>query len=162
MSAPYGLSIYCDDVRHEVDGKTSFIGTYGNELNIKADGPVFLPTLHVVTLLIIPAGILPNQIRFVINLYKDGENAVISEIVAEPDNNTKGEIDAELKELAKDTDPTEIFHQHRAIHKFSPFKIDESLRLQSRVFIDNQPAVKCGTLKINFIQESPKAPKHST
>jgi hypothetical protein len=39
----YGYTIFCDDIRHEIDGKISFIGCYTGVLNIHSNFPAKLP-----------------------------------------------------------------------------------------------------------------------
>jgi hypothetical protein len=38
-----GYTIFCDDIRHELFGKTSFIGVYGENMVIHGEFPVALP-----------------------------------------------------------------------------------------------------------------------
>jgi hypothetical protein len=42
---PSGHTIFCDDIRHEVTGKVTFVGTYTNFLYIIGTLPVALPKL---------------------------------------------------------------------------------------------------------------------
>src|SRR5215510_2198310 len=39
----YGDTIFCDDIRHENGGKTSYIGVYRGSLYIPAEFPITLP-----------------------------------------------------------------------------------------------------------------------
>lgn len=41
--SPFGYSICCDDIRHELGGKISFIGVYLTEMHINAPFPIVLP-----------------------------------------------------------------------------------------------------------------------
>jgi hypothetical protein len=45
LDAPdfFGHTLFCDDIRNELDGKNSFIGVYGTQMLIHADFPVTLP-----------------------------------------------------------------------------------------------------------------------
>jgi hypothetical protein len=45
MSEPFGITIFCDDIRREADNKTSLIGVYGDELILFTPPPVVLPKL---------------------------------------------------------------------------------------------------------------------
>lgn len=42
-----GHVTYCDDVREEVGGKTTYVGAYKSDLIVKADFPVVLPKLAI-------------------------------------------------------------------------------------------------------------------
>jgi hypothetical protein len=45
ISTPYGYTIFCDDIRHEVSGKVSLIGVYAGALITAAPMPLILPRL---------------------------------------------------------------------------------------------------------------------
>lgn len=42
-SSIFGNTIFCDDIRHEVDGKVSFIGTYQGGLQVNGPFPATVP-----------------------------------------------------------------------------------------------------------------------
>lgn len=44
-STPYGHTIFCDDVRQEIGGKTSLMGIYKGTLVVQGPAPVTLPRL---------------------------------------------------------------------------------------------------------------------
>lgn len=44
-SLPSGHVIFCDDIRHEVNGKVSFVGAYSNVMYITGSLPTTLPKL---------------------------------------------------------------------------------------------------------------------
>lgn len=44
-----GYSIFCDDIRHEVQGTVSYIGVYGPQMNIAATFPIVLPKFAIAT-----------------------------------------------------------------------------------------------------------------
>ncbi|APW48669.1 DUF6941 family protein [Rhodoferax antarcticus] len=47
--------IYCDDIRDEVDGKTTIVGWYGSEfVQMPPEGALVLPTLGVIALVVMP------------------------------------------------------------------------------------------------------------
>ena len=41
----FGLTIFCDDIRSEIDGKISLIGCYTGRMMIGGEFPVILPKL---------------------------------------------------------------------------------------------------------------------
>lgn len=45
MPNPYGVTIFCDDVREEVSGKQTLVGVYGPELHYTGVFPARLPVL---------------------------------------------------------------------------------------------------------------------
>ena len=44
---PYGITTFCDDIRHEVQNKLTLVGCYGPELLVGANPPVAIPKLGV-------------------------------------------------------------------------------------------------------------------
>lgn len=42
---PFGYTIFCDDIRYEIDGKQSFIGIYASEMIFSIPFPATLPKL---------------------------------------------------------------------------------------------------------------------
>ncbi len=44
-SLPSGHTIFCDDIRHEMGGKITFVGTYTNVMYVNGNLPAVLPKL---------------------------------------------------------------------------------------------------------------------
>ena len=47
-TTPYGYTIFCDDVRLEASGKTSYMGIYRGKLILNAPLPALLPKFFLV------------------------------------------------------------------------------------------------------------------
>ncbi len=47
VSTPTGHCLFCDDIRHEINGKFSLIGNYGSDLRPFTSFPLVLPKLCV-------------------------------------------------------------------------------------------------------------------
>lgn len=45
---PYGFSIFCDDIRHEMGGKLSYMGVYGADMVVHRQFPITIPMLVIV------------------------------------------------------------------------------------------------------------------
>jgi hypothetical protein len=43
--SPYGITDFCDDIRNELFGKTTFVGLYAGEMKIYAELPAAIPKL---------------------------------------------------------------------------------------------------------------------
>lgn len=41
----FGYTLFCDDIRQEVNGKVTLVGVYGGEMTVFADLPTLLPKL---------------------------------------------------------------------------------------------------------------------
>lgn len=54
MPNPYGVTIFCDDVREEVSGKQTLVGVYGPELHYTGGFPAKLPVLWSFVRLSVP------------------------------------------------------------------------------------------------------------
>ena len=48
LREPFGLTIFCDDVRQEVGGKMSLIGVYGADIQFSVPFPLTVPKLSLV------------------------------------------------------------------------------------------------------------------
>ena len=46
-SLPYGIVIFCDDIREEINDKLNFVGVYENGMNIFGKGPVIIRQIAV-------------------------------------------------------------------------------------------------------------------
>src|SRR5262249_11818710 len=42
---PFGHTIFCDDIRREINGKTTLVGVYSDDILLNAPLPVMLPKL---------------------------------------------------------------------------------------------------------------------
>lgn len=47
-STPYAYTIFCDDVRHEVSGKTTLVGVYNSVMILAQQAPIVVPRLWIV------------------------------------------------------------------------------------------------------------------
>ena len=64
--------IFCDDIRNEVDGKTSVVGWYADGTQILMGGaPLVLPKFSMIGILTIPSEKRPSEMR--VDLLKDDE-----------------------------------------------------------------------------------------
>jgi hypothetical protein len=69
---PFGATIFCDDIREELHGKTSLIGVYGNELVSYSEFPISLPKLGFYVTVCFPAnGPLVSDVKLHIYLPQD-------------------------------------------------------------------------------------------
>jgi hypothetical protein len=97
-----GYTIFCDDIRNEMGGKTSFVGVYENEMFIHGDFPCLLPKFGLGIRYMEKRGAYKSQpVTLRIYLPGDEENtpsleAPISQIV-EARKNLKAHPDADQK-----------------------------------------------------------------
>jgi hypothetical protein len=79
--APGGYTIFCDDIRHEVTGKTTLVGVYNNQMVITGTLPVTLPQIFAaITLRLAPPDKLISP---VVKIFRSDEAEPIYVIEAE-------------------------------------------------------------------------------
>ena len=78
----WGYTIFCDDIRAEVGGKLTYVGTYAGRLFVHADFPVILPklALGIVYAQRIGAVVLPVQFQIYIPGDADDKPALVIEV----------------------------------------------------------------------------------
>ena len=81
MPYPYGYTIFCDDIRDEVGGKTSFIGTYRGVMRIHGDLPITLPKFCIYAVFVGERG---RQIdELVLSIFLPGDTDVAPSITGQ-------------------------------------------------------------------------------
>jgi hypothetical protein len=145
-------SLYCDDVRNEVGGKTTLVGVYESELNVSATDsnnlPVSLPRLCI-TVTAQTTAVKPfAKLKF--KLLKDAE--VIQEITVPQEG---------LLSLVEETTDTEKgFHTLRALFVAQPFTIDSSFVLRIQAETESEELMASG-LKVNFVRVNAPTLEHA-
>ena len=62
--APFGYTIFCDDIRHEIGNKTSLIGVYENDMLFQHPiFPLLIPKLAMAIVVVVPKADLPDKIE---------------------------------------------------------------------------------------------------
>lgn len=116
---------FCDDIRHEVSGKLSYIGVYSGTMLIPTF-PVTLPKLCL-ALNVVTAASNPFR-KLILRIYKNDE------ILAEA-NVSEAELEKYVEPSHDDAenerkDRAHVFHSALV---FSPLKIDAPCKLRVRV-----------------------------
>jgi hypothetical protein len=144
---PNGNVIFCDDVRFELNGKSTFVGVYGTEMRLFGNAPLLLSELHVV----VNFHVLPSQtpLNGVIRIIKSGtENTICEQDFAFPDVNQIGSrllLHPEESQIAYSG-----FNAHFLI---KDLLIDEPCRLKVRAFVEDDE-IRIGSLHISFAPAS--------
>ena len=90
-SLPSGFVIFCDDIRHEISGKSTYVGVYSGQMVLTGNLPVTLPQLYAaITFRVSP----PSEIiKPVIKVHMSGQdealfewNAEIEPVINQQDN----------------------------------------------------------------------------
>lgn len=138
---PYGITIFCDDIRSEILGKTTIIGIYGHELLLFSDFPAALPKLGMFVQLRFEPEAISSLKIMVYASWIDGNVPIftkdfppLSEEVA------KAPLETDDKDIA----PTMSINFPIIL---SPVLLPSEGRIKVRVEINGR-IVKAGTLKI--------------
>lgn len=124
-------TIFCDDIRHEVGGKLSYIGVYSGHLFVPSF-PVTLPKLCLALSVLTPAS-QPFQ-KLELRIFKDDEQiaegildkAQLSEIIeATAEGNGNLAVEERVQVL-------------NSLFMFSPFQIDGPCRLRVRAVTESE------------------------
>ncbi|MGZ7132609.1 MAG: hypothetical protein ACXVH6_04450 [Halobacteriota archaeon] len=110
-------SIYCDDVRNEVGGKTTLVGIYDSQMNVSADKdqlPIAIPKLCIAVTAQTPKENPFRKLKF--KLLRDGE--VVQEITAGQEL-----LDSSIEAIEKRGNN---FHIYRALFVAQPLLLDSS------------------------------------
>src|SRR6266446_595417 len=75
MAYPYGYTIFCDDIRDEIGGKVTFVGTYRNALLIHGDFPFTLSQLAMSISFVTQANLRPERLPLRVYLPGDPEDS---------------------------------------------------------------------------------------
>lgn len=143
---------FCDDIRHEVSNKLSYIGVYSGNLYVQAF-PVALPKLCVAIKVVTPRDKPLDSIR--LRILKDDET--FQEITVDEGQlsasmeSLNGQIKSELKNLAQ----TASF-----VIVFSPMQLDGPCTLRVRVAIGDEEELKGIGLVISQFPQENLTPKH--
>lgn len=128
MTERYVQTIFCDDIRHEINGKTSFIGVYSGDLFVKTF-PVILPKLCLAVKVITPSSD-PIQ-RMTLRVLKNKET--IQEVdVSEQQLREVSQI-YENDSVDKDGFQVQVSHFFLV---FSPFQLDDPCTLRVPVITE--------------------------
>lgn len=138
MRKPYGITVFCDDIRYETSGKSIYIGVYHNTLNLVTKEPTALPVLHCAARLMVPSDMQAKQLVFKILQEINGEEKVLVE----------GPIIAVNESLNASKDKEKFVYclSHLAI---SPLIITSNFILKSRAYLDGEE-VRLGVLAVEM------------
>ncbi len=135
---PFGTTIFCDDIREELGGKSSYMGIYKGEMIVATEFPLILPTFAFAIQYVEPIDlpVMPVTIR-----------------VTLPDPTDTAVIDIELPiaqlraEFMKTVDPDSMYFHNILNFKASPMLIAQEGKINVRA-TRNGKEIRLGSLKI--------------
>lgn len=152
MSKPYGVTLFCDDIRQEVNGKTTLVGVYGPELIVLGEDSVTMPILALSMRLLIPPDLKFKNVKIVISLQSGSESKMLAELdeIKMPDRESLEKTTTIPPEGAM-----ALFNGHVS---FSPFVAIPNDVIRVRAYIDDLE-VRMGSLKVTSTNDHPNFSK---
>jgi len=141
---PGGFVTFCDDIRHEVTGKMTLVGTYQNQINVMGNAPVILAQLCALIDFRFKPSSLPISPK--ISVFRSDE--------VEPIFTMEGHIPISEETLFGDTDienGSVRFHQMIVPVQLQNVAINNSFRLKVRAFVDDDE-IRLGSINVNLLQ----------
>lgn len=140
MVDPFGFTVFCDDIRDEVGGKTSLMGRYVGSMNIAAAAPesgatFALPKFGAATQIMIPKEYKTSHVRVALTLdRKDQPPQLLAEVTIDPPDLSDTEMDVA------------VFGVNFII---APLVLQSDCIIRARGYLDGLE-VKAGSLQVSF------------
>lgn len=140
----FGYTVFCDDIREEVNGKHTLVGCYSGGLKFHQEPPATRSKLCAWTTLLLPKEYTFQKAKIFAKRAAGGKEEVIfnQEIFAT-------EIPKEILENSED----DLISVSIFII-WTPFKMEASGYIKVRAVFDEGDEVKLGALKISFSENS--------
>lgn len=136
---PYGTTVFCDDIRREINGKLTLVGCYGSELNFSSSAPGVLPTFAALVNVRVPRTLPVKSLTLRVIKWEGQEKTQLLDAVLEVQEEG-GDSDQDEEKLLHMTIPLQWSHV--------PFKEDGEIRV--RAYLDGKREVRLGALQVNF------------
>lgn len=141
-SLPGGYVVFCDDVRHEVGGKVSYMGVYSGEITVYGDTPLNLGSFCVAASYLDTPPQEDKLVEF--KIIKEGstvETLHLSQVT----------IPAQPKELDLEEDDANgtRFVGVKILARFTPLLISEPCKIRVRAYVDGNE-IRLGTIKVKI------------
>ncbi len=141
---PFGLTIFCDDIRHEIGGKTSLIGCYNQAMLVpSASFPIILPKLAFSVSVVSPK--MERLKKLELLIYLPGDHDDTPTIRHAPPLSEEG-VDATRWEPSKDPDLVRVTSLTQNLI-LSPVEIKSEGNIKVRINF-NGTIIKAGTLPV--------------
>lgn len=141
---PGGFVIFADDIRQEVNGKLTIVGTYGTELHVSGEPPFMLPQLCVYIVYRDDPQNLPEQLTLKILLVSSDETTELWQTTI-PMRETMGDRPRPAP-INKDRH-AKLFASFMHSQRFVPFIISEDCAVSVRAYVGDDE-LRLGALRI--------------
>lgn len=137
----WGFTIFCDDIRHEIGGKKSYIGCYFNELIIDGSLPVTLPKLSFVVNIVLPF-LNSSKGELLVYLPTDADEPTIRSELPRV-------TDEDRAQFGQAFDRTDADRELRVMAEFvmAPFEVPKAGAIRVVALVEGEE-IPCGRLDI--------------
>ena len=153
---PYGIAVFCDDIRQEINGKLTLVGCYGPELRILGTYPTVLPILAAQVNIRVPGMSKIESLRIVVT--KEDADGLEEILSMEPDTTDGLAASDEEKSLIESG---EKIMSVSVGCKWSPIQFTSDSKIKVRAFINGGEEVKLGSLYISAIETTEASERDS-
>ncbi|MDE4134550.1 hypothetical protein PXK00_15635 [Phaeobacter sp. QD34_3] len=140
----YGVTVFCDDIRHEVAGKMTLVGCYLAEMNFSNPPPGVLPTFAALVNVRIPLSIEYDKLTLL----------VVKETGSEVEEIFRTEVDNPSTSL--NSDPQDDGGEAPSIAmiavpvRWSLMEFSKPGFIKVRGYLDGDAEIRAGALRVNF------------
>lgn len=144
---PYGTTVFCDDIRHEIGNKLTLVGCYTGVITFPNKAPSTLPTLGALTTIAVPLSFEMRHLVFSVEMF-DGKKA-----------NTILQIEQdftslpELKQIPEDA----TMKQFNIPAQWSPLHFVGNGWISAKCKLNNELEFITGRVWVRFQNENPEA-----
>lgn len=143
----HGYTIFCDDIREEVGGKSTLVGCYTGELLHQGAYPITLPKLGLVVHLLVPPDKMPRTFELNVEFMPTGQ------MLFNVSNDLTGlDVNSLMPPKDPNVDDEERYIRLASNIILSPFVASQDGKLHVRAMLDGH-LVRLGSLKIRRVTD---------
>ena len=144
----YGITVFCDDIRHEINGKMTLVGCYASELNFSGPPPGVLPTFAALVHLRFPRSITFEALQLIVVKAESGDSTEIFSA----DSKIAPDAFTDKSDLGEEKADEKVLSVVVPI-RWTPLVFSGPALLRVRAKLDSGTEVRAGSLVINFPAE---------
>lgn len=150
---PYGTTVFCDDIRHEINGKMTLVGCYAAEMNFNGPAPGFLPSFAALVNIRIPKAIKFKSLALRV-LKEEGKET--TEILAAATEINQSDITKAVANADAESKHEQIL-SITVPCRWNSLEMKNSGFIKVRANLDDGPEILLGALKVNFPNQTSDA-----
>ena len=147
---PYGTTVFCDDIRHEINGKLTLVGCYSGEMNFNGPPPGLLPSFGALVNIRVPVT-MPFKVIKLRVLKEEGQE--VSEILAAEVKAEEARID-DVNDAPKREELEQKVISLTFPCQWSPLSMNSAGFIKVRAYLDGDREIRLGALKVNFVSDA--------